>query len=298
MEPIGHYFKIGLIAAMAYPDFGNNPVAAVERIARDSYFDAVELNPIPPEHRKAVAKVLAPSHLTVCCGAQARLLGSGLNPNDLDEAGRQKAEQTLIQGVDEAAELGAQSVAFLSGKWWPQTRKKGLEQLLKTTLAVCRYAASKDIDVELEVFDYDIDKGSLIGPAPLAAQFAAQVRNHYQNFGLLVDLSHIPMTYETPEFVVRTLRPYITHLHMGNTVIAGPDLEAYGDEHPCFGFPSSENDIPQLVVYLQALRQEGFFNRQDPYVLSFEVKPRSDEDPQVVVANAKRVLNRAWALLD
>ena len=29
-----------------------------------------------------------------------------------------------------------------------------------------------------------------------------------------------------------------------------------------------------------------------------EVKPWKDEDPDVVVANAKRVLNRAWAMLE
>ena len=28
--------------------------------------------------------------------------------------------------------------------------------------------------VELEIFDYDVDKASLMGPAPYAAQFAAE----------------------------------------------------------------------------------------------------------------------------
>ena len=64
--------------------------------------------------------------------------------------------------------------------------------------------------VELEIFDYDVDKASLMGPAPYAAQFAAEMRMTHNNFGLLVDLSHIPITHESSEFVVRTLRPYIT----------------------------------------------------------------------------------------
>jgi len=46
------------------------------------------------------------------------------------------------------------------------------------------------------------------------------------------------------------------------------------------------------------LKNEGFFNAENPYVFSFEVKPFKDEDPDIVVANAKRVLNRAWALLE
>lgn len=73
--------------------------------------------------------------------------------------------------------------------------------------------------VELEVFDYDMEKVSLIGPAPYAARFAADIRMTNNNFGLMVDLSHFPTTYETSKFVVQILRPYITHFHIGNAVV-------------------------------------------------------------------------------
>jgi sugar phosphate isomerase/epimerase len=152
--------------------------------------------------------------------------------------------------------------------------------------------------VELEVFDYDIAKKSLIGPAPYAAKFAADIRTTCDNFGLLIDLSHIPMCYESSEFVVRTLRPYLTHFHIGNTVCEDPSAEGYGDEHQRFGFPNSSNDIKELLQFLRVLKNEGFMNAENPYVLSFEVKPWKNEDADLVVANAKRVLNRAWALLE
>ncbi|MCL1818702.1 MAG: sugar phosphate isomerase/epimerase, partial [Spirochaetaceae bacterium] len=141
-------------------------------------------------------------------------------------------------------------------------------------------------------------KASLIGPAPLAARFAADMRTSHSNFGLLIDLSHIPMTYETPEFVVRTLRPYLTHFHIGNTVCRDPNTTGYGDEHQRFGFPGGSNDVPEVLDFLRVLRNEGFFCAENPYPLSFEVKPWKDEDSEVLIANAKRVLNRAWALLE
>jgi hypothetical protein len=65
-----------------------------------------------------------------------------------------------------------------------------------------------------------------------------------------------------------------------------------------FGFPGSENDTPQVLEFLRVLREEGFFRPDDPLVLSFEVKPWKDEDAEITLANAKRVLNRAWALLE
>ncbi len=151
--------------------------------------------------------------------------------------------------------------------------------------------------MELEVFDYDMDKAVLIGPAPLAARFAADMRTTHPNFGLLVDLSHFPTTYETSRFVIRTLRPYITHLHFGNAVVK-KGCAAYGDKHPRFGFPESANDTPQLVDYLTVLKEEGFFNAADPMVLSMEVTPFGDEEEEIVLAGTKRVLNRAWALVE
>jgi hypothetical protein len=53
-----------------------------------------------------------------------------------------------------------------------------------------------------------------------------------------------------------------------------------------------------VLDFLRVLKKEGFFDSEAPYVLSFEVKPWKDENPDLVVANAKRVLNRAWALLE
>jgi sugar phosphate isomerase/epimerase len=302
-EPIAKYFKVGVVAFMAYPSLlrgeADDTLTCLKKITADSYFDAIEVNWIKDAPmRTQAAKLLASSHMKVCYGAQPRLLTTGLNANHTDEAERQKAEATLIEAIDEARELGADGIAFLSGKWQHETKELSYAQLKKTTRNLCAYAKTKGMNVELEVFDYDIAKASLIGPASLAARFAADIRSEHNNFGLLVDLSHIPMCYETSRFTVQTLKPYITHLHIGNTVCADPSVEGYGDEHQRFGFPGSANDTPQVFEFLRVLKQEGFFRPDDPLVLSFEVKPWKDEDPETVLASAKRVLNRAWALLE
>lgn len=151
--------------------------------------------------------------------------------------------------------------------------------------------------VELEVFDFDMDKSALMGPAPYAARFAADMRMSHNNFGLMVDLSHFPTTYETSRFVVQTLRPYITHFHIGNAVVR-KGCEAYGDQHPRFGFPNSANDVEQLRDFFTVLKEEGFFQSLMPYVLSLEVKPWGNEDGDIILANTKRVINRAWALVE
>ena len=294
-EPIERYFQVGTISWMSFP--GMAQAEALRKIAADDFFGAVEVCQCPDDaSHQACREILSQSHLRVCYGAQPRLLGPKLNPNSLDEAEREQAERTLIEAVDEAEYLGAGGIAFLAGHWQPETREQSYNQLLKTACAVCTYAGTKGMFVELEVFDYDMDKASLIGPAPYAARFAADVRSRCPNFGLLADLSHFPTTYETSRQVVRTLRPYITHLHFGNAVVQ-PGCPAYGDKHPRLGFPNSANDTAELVEFLRVLRQEGFFCAEEPYVLSMEVTPFGGEDADIILANTKRVLKRAWALL-
>ncbi|MDO5415857.1 MAG: TIM barrel protein [Lachnospiraceae bacterium] len=296
-EPIQTYFQVGTIQWMSHPPVHYPLLQSVKQLCCDAYFDALEVTQIADdEERRQVKEMLAQSHMKVCYGAQPRLLGKKLNPNHLEEEERKKAEATLLEAVDEAEYLGAKGIAFLAGKWQEETKEQAYAQLLKTTRNVCRYAASKGMMVELEVFDYDMDKAALIGPAPLAARFAADMRMSCSNFGLLVDLSHFPTTYETSRFVIQTLRPYITHFHIGNAVVK-EGCEAYGDQHPRFGFPNSANDTAELADFFRVLKEEGFFCRENPYVLSFEVKPWGGEDGDIVLANTKRVVNRAWAMV-
>ena len=249
-----------------------------------------------PAVRRQVRKILETSHLTVGYGAQPRLLTTGLNINDLNEEGRLKALATLEEGIDEAYELGAVGFGYLSGKYDPARREEAYQALLKSTNALCERAEKKgQLRIALEVFDFDVDKKSLIGPVALAKRFAQDMRKHHDNFGLMVDLSHLPLLRESARESLVPVKDYIVHAHMGNAVVKSPELPAYGDAHPRFGFPNGANDVDELVEYLRVLLKIGYLSRKQPRILSFEVKPFGDEEPEVVIANAKRVLNQAWA---
>lgn len=299
-ESMYKYMKIGLIHFMAFPSTikGEGPIAeTIKKIAVDDYFNAIELTWIKDKNvRNEVKRMLETSHLTVAYGAQPRQLITGLNINDTDEKGRLDALNLLKEGIDEAYELGASAFAFLSGKYNPDRSEDAYTALVKSTRELCSYAASKgSIKVALEVFDYDVDKKSLIGPAAIAHRYAEDIKKEFNNFGLLVDLSHLPLLRETPEECIHALKHHIVHAHMGNCVVKNSDLPGYGDLHPRFGFPDSENDVDEMVRFLRVLLEIGFLNSSNPPIVSFEVKPFGDEDPDIVIANAKRVLNEAWA---
>lgn len=240
--------------------------------------------------------MLDTAHMTVAYGGQPRLLTTGMNINDLNEEGRQRALANLKEGIDEAYEIGAKGFAFLSGRYEEDKKEEAFDALVKSTRELCAYAKSKgDMKVSLEVFDYDVDKKSLIGPAGLALRYAKAIRKDYDSFGLMIDLSHIPLIHETIEESLLPVKEYITHAHIGNCVVKGAGMPAYGDVHPRFGFPNGENDVNEVVGYLRVLLQIGFLNDKDRPIVSFEIKPFGDEDPDIVIANAKRTLNEAWA---
>ncbi|MBS1661492.1 MAG: sugar phosphate isomerase/epimerase [Bacteroidetes bacterium] len=301
-ESMSKYMKVGLVHFMAYPSTikGEGPVIeTVKKVALDDYFSVIEITTIKNDQdRQTVAKMLESAKMTVTYGGQPRLLTTGLNINDLNEEGRQKALASLKAGIDEAYEVGAVGFAFLSGKYEESTKEQAYEALVKSTNELCAYAKSKgSMRVALEVFDYDVDKKSLIGPAALALRYAKEIRKEHAHFGLMVDLSHIPLIHETIEESLIPVKDYIIHAHMGNCVVKSPELPAYGDVHPRFGFPGGENDVEELVHYLRVLMNIGYLNGREPAIVSFEVKPFGDEDPDVVIANAKRTLNEAWTKL-
>lgn len=302
-EPMQKYFKPGLIHYMAYPDVmkgEGNIVETVKRVACDDYFSAIEITWIKDlAVRKEVKKIIETSRIAVAYGSQPRMLTTGMNINDLNAEKRKQALSSLKQGIDEAYEIGAVGFSFLSGKYEEETKEQSYQALVDSTKELCEYAMSKgSMPVTLEVFDYDIDKKSIIGPADLANRYAKEITREYKNFGLLVDLSHIPMLHETCEESLLPNQEYITHAHMGNTVIKDASLEAYGDTHPRFGFPNSENDVDELVEYLRVLFKIGYLNKENPHILSMEVKPWKDEDPELIIASSKRTLNEAWAKLE
>jgi sugar phosphate isomerase/epimerase len=301
-ESIHKYAKLGLIHFMAYPTTikGAGPIEeTIRKIAVDDYFDAIEITWIKDsDTRKRVKKMLDSSHLAVAYGAQPRLLTTGQNINDLDEEKRRQAVDNLKEGIDEAYEMGAVGLGFLSGKYNEDTKEEAYKALVKSTKEICRYAKSKgDLKIAHEVFDYDIDKCSLVGPVDLAKRYAEEICKEFTNFGLLVDLSHLPIIRESARESLIPIKDYIIHAHMGNCMIKDKNDPAYGDAHPRFGYPGGENDVNELVEYLKVLIEIGYLDPKNRRILSFEVKPVGDEDADIVVANAKRVLNLAWALV-
>jgi len=298
-EIMKKYMKVGIVHFMAFPSTinGEGPIVeTIEKIAEDDYFDAIEISWIKdPKKRQKVKSILDVSKLKTTYVAHPRLLSKNLNINDTNEEKRMEALDTLKKGIDEANEVGAENFAFLSGNYDENNIDLAFKALLNSTKELCSYAKQNgSLNIILEIFDHKVDKKSLIGPTDLALKLAEEVEKEYKNFGLIVDLSHIPLIGESIHESILPIKKYIKQIHIGNAVVKGPSYEAYGDNHPRFGFPYSENDIDEVAEFLKLLIEIDYLNPLDQPVVSFEVKPWKNEKPELVIANAKRTLNQAW----
>ncbi|MGQ9632293.1 MAG: sugar phosphate isomerase/epimerase family protein [bacterium] len=301
-ESLYKYIRPGIIHFMAFPSVmkGEGPILeTLAKIANDDFFRVVEITWMKDKKvREEARKLIESSHLSVAFGAQPAVLLTPLNPNSLDRAERKKAVEVLKEQVDMAEEMGAKAMALLSGKDPGDSKRKDAMKALADTLKeLCEYAKPKGMGITLEVFDRDIDKKALIGPTDSAVEIAKMVRGERENFGLMVDLSHLPLLRETPKQALKPVKDYLVHIHIGNAYMKDKNHPAYGDYHPRFGLPGGANDVPQVVEFLKTLMDIGYLDGKTQRVVSFEVKPLPDETSEAIIANAKRTLVDAWVQL-
>ncbi|GMU92849.1 MAG: hypothetical protein AMXMBFR4_19070 [Candidatus Hydrogenedentota bacterium] len=299
--PIHDYARVGIVHFMAYPACmgGEGPVLdTISRIANDPYFEVIELTRIKDvETRERVRALAEQARVDLYLGAQPILLGGGLDLNHSDDAERRKAIDAVTAGIDQASELGCKGVAVLSGKV-SADRDAAMARLVDSLKQLCACAKSKGLPVVLETFDQlPFGKNCLVGPNAEAVAVSKEVRKEYPDFGIMLDLSHLPLQHEKPADAIRIAGEHLVHAHIGNCAMDDPNHPAYGDNHPRFGAPGTRNDVEELTEYLRALLDTGYLSTSNRRVLSFEVRPMPGEDADTIIAGSKRTLDEAWRRL-
>lgn len=295
---------LGIVHFMAYPQTmrGTGPILETMRdLIEDGAFSFLELTHIEDKAVRAEARLmLKNSGKRRSYGAQPCLLIGKHNLNDEDIARRRTAIQAMEKAVDEAVEMEAEAVAFLSGKDpGPAGRGQALKLLQDSVLNLCQYAKKADYNLKLilETFDrVSFGKNALLGPTEEAVSFAKTVRRDFSNFSLMLDLSHLPLLGEPPS-AVKKAAEVLGHAHIGNCVMRHPGHPAYGDEHPPFGIAEGENNAPQVAEFFKALDETGYFNPKTNKIVSVEIKPLAGGSGADVIANAKSTLKEAYKIL-
>lgn len=296
--------NIGIVHPMAFPNARSEEevLSTIKRIVEDDFFGAIEVSNLSDEMAEKVGKILRPSHMDVIYAGQPPLLAQGLSLCSSDEEERKKAVELCKKNIDRAYLVGASILAVQSGRDPGEgKREEARAKLLESLRELCAYAQEKAeeniVSISLENFDRDIDKRFLVGPSEEAGKIAEKIKGEFSNFGLTLDLSHLPLLGEKPHEALIAVSDYLIHTHIGNCVLK-KDSPLYGDNHPPFGIRDGEIDVEELRSFLEALIYIGYLRRSLPTrlpVISFEIKPLPGQIPEVVIAGAKRTFSEAWA---
>lgn len=308
MNAWSHLMDFGVIHPLIYLECrgGEGPLLeTLPTIVNDSDFGAIEIAPIKnPDVRQKAKALLAESQLQVVYLPILPVLLEKLEPGSADPDLRKAAMTRLKVLINEAIDLGS-IMAMVQGPLDvpPDQRAATTERLVQDLQELCDYAAAhsskKMLFITFENFDRDIEKKRLIGPTIEAAKMADAVDR--PNFGLTIDLSHLPLLGETSEHALRTAGRHLIHAHIGNCVIDHRDSALYGDFHPRFGHPLGRNNLPEVVDYLKQLDAVQYWTKARERlgatpILSMELRPvPGEENPEAVLANGKRTFMRAWA---
>lgn len=299
-EPLQDYMRVGIVQFMIFPDCfgGSGPqVETVTYLSQDPFFEVLEIGPINDDSvRQDVISVLQQARVEAVYDGQPLILLPGLDPESPDPEKRRQAIEAMKGGIDEAVEVGSTTCGYMSGKAYPPDLdlEAATERFIETTKELCAYAEPKGITLVMENFDrVPYSKDCLIGPTADAARVARAVREEYPNFGLILDCSHLPILEETPRQMVEEGAELVTRVQLGNGS-ADPYSPYYGDDHPYFGAPLTGVGIPQLTEFLRALLDVGFLSKETRPVVSFEMKTKSGDSAEAIIAGSKRALEEAW----
>jgi len=299
-KPIKNYCRVGFVSFMLWPELamGDGDLKHLNPLLGDPFFDVIEMTCVNNvNERKRISDIISTKGKDVGFGSYPVTLSQNLDINNLDETERQKAVNALIEVVPHAYDLKAKGFGLLSGKMVSDDKKEhAFNQLVKSLIEIADALKEYgDIPLRLETFDsLDYAKNALIGSTKDAVAIAKRVREKHPSFGLLLDLSHLPLIGESSGDAIKLAKDYLVHAHIGNCVMGKPDHPMNGDKHPPIGDPDGENGVEELTDFLQNLLDVGYLNKKTRPILSFEVCCYKEWTPEKIIEQSKDVLNRAW----
>ena len=302
------YMDLGVVQYVSFPQViaGTGPVVeTIERVLADAFFSAIEITWIKDEQvKRQIADLLSYSGMRVVFAGGPPYAMQRIYLSALDEGERRESLDRAKRLVDDAYLLGAELHLITAGPdVAPQDRGRARGYLTESIVALSEYARSlasdRAVALSLEPTDRDVHRNGLLGPTAEAVEVLKEVREAGGEVWLTLDQSHLAQLGEVAEDSIALAQRFHVHMHLANCLLTDRASPIYGDEHPRFGVAGGEHDIPDVTALFETLWRQGFFEKPIPYgeraIVSVEVKPQQHEDPEIVLANPKRVVQSAWA---
>lgn len=279
-----------------YPESMENEKAHLESLKRLSATDKVEALDCwlwRGQTAKEETKILLDSGKIINYNIGDRFGEDAILPSSKSKAERTRAYDLMMREIGYALDLNSKKIVFGSGPDTPDDREGAKERYLEFVLKVMKEVPS-DVEMSLEPTDRDIHKMFLFGPMDETVDFIKEVRkNGYENIGLLLDMCHVPIIYETLDSALEKCKDVLNHIHLGNCVIKDKTDLLYGDRHPSWEYPGGEYTDGDGARFIGMLREIGYTNKKNATV-SFEMRPYEGMSAEDSLARFVSVFKRAF----
>jgi len=213
----------------------------------------------------------------------------------LDPGERGLVRLAMIDQMEMAAAIGATGFVFASGCDVPESqRPRARAAFADFCRWLCAELKPRGMTALLEPCDFAFDKKFLYGPTAECVELVQSLGPQVDNFGLLVDIAHLPLMGESFEEAIRTAAPCMKRVHLGNCVRDDPASPFYGDRHPPVGIEGGEIDVPELVEVLRLLLDMGYLSKARRGALLLEMSPFPGATVEETIADNMDRLHRAW----
>ena len=173
---------------------------------------------------------------------------------------RDYAYSTIMREIEYAMSVDSKKIVFATGPDFPEDRQRATDRFFDFVMSLLD-KIPKDVTLALEPTDRDIDKHFLLGPIDETVSFIKRVRDAGgKNFGLLLDMCHVPIMHETLDSALEKSADTLVHIHLGNCMISNKNDPLYGDKHPAWGYTGGEYAENEAVHFLKQLRKIGYLD--------------------------------------
>ncbi len=197
-------------------------------------------------------------------------------PSSKNEKDRQRAYGLMMREIEYALKVNSKKIIFGSGPDDPNDREGAKERFFNLILEIASQLP-KDVQLSFEPTDRDIDKFFLFGPLDETVDFIKALKDKGANIGLLLDMCHVPLMYETLDSALEKGQEVLNHVHLGNCLLKDKASPFYGDKHIPWAYPMSEYTERDGERFIRELKRIGYL--RDGATVSFEMRPYDGTSP-------------------